>query len=272
MRIFKVTGAASPEKVRLVANGNGYDYTYLRPVGAGTGYGPPKQMQDYPDFITSIQPATLMAQPDFADYSMFLRGFAPGDSNRLRSLVKDVHGLANVHARTLPTKMSLVDYLHVTLSRAEIMVAVLVPFASSDPADWALALPCADPATIVTDLPMTAVATFDEVVARVMPNMAFDLASSTVTAGIVSVPVKVSLPSSQLATGCKATVYLESTGGQLLAARIQVSDDGLAHAMVDISAVPAGMPIKLKAGFKYWSGLATVNFTVTGPSAISAGA
>ena len=59
-----------------------------------------------------------------------------------------------------------------------------------------------------------------------------------------------------------ATLYFETSGGVLANYKIQTDSTGQGTTSVDLSSVPASTVVKVKAGFKFYTGVASIEETV----------
>lgn len=209
---------------------------------------------------------TLRSRPDFGDHALFtIYDKVCMDGNNVCAPVFD--NISNLYAATVATKMDPGAY-HRSVLQLFPMAAIYVPFADSPISDWAIAINCGPEDSELNEITLgdgikrqngVTIPTTGELI--VFPVVKFDDASAVVAPnGEVQVTFHLEAADGSTITGIEADVYLDMTGGYLTKKRIRTSG-GQGSVVFRAHGLQSGDVVKIKCGFKYFSG--TDDFMVT---------
>lgn len=234
MNVYKLIGSSSSSPPRIKISLDGDTLTFITDrytPDPNTGEAIYEEAGQ-----TTVSVGALLARPDCADYSVY---------------VVDLNAapLTNMLAVTLPAKMSIQTYAK--MYGLAVCAGICVP-SKADPSSVFVYIPsyCAQTTEVVGDLALSDSSCTS--VFELMPTLV--LSHLATTDSIFNVRVECS-------QAINATVYLETSVGVLLTPRIELVD-GVGLGYVSLAGLPAGQTGKIKAGFKYFSGLAETSFTV----------
>ena len=185
---------------------------------------------------TTASISELLARNDSSDYAMY-----PIDM--------DGKALANLHSATSGSKLNMAGYAALN---GIMVVGGIAVHAKSDPDTVSLFLCEYNGNTVTTtgDLQVQP----ERVTAYGPLFQSVSIMTSTRNGDVLEVQVQSSCFSPQ-------TVYLETTAGVMLTPRVELNG-GYGIGYLSLAGLPAGYSGKVKAGFKYFSGLAETAFTV----------
>ncbi len=251
MRVYRIVNEPAPDGCDLIVTDTGWTHAMLRHVMVSASDGISAVKGESPDFVSTGTFEALRNQPDFSDYAVYLRTYDPA-TYRIRNFGIGLHKLANVMLHTMSTRQRLEDFLH-NSGNLRVLFAVVVPFADAPVAEWAIVIPGTAENTRIKGGEVTDVVWWAGVDARIQPSMSFQTATRENT--FIQVTYEVKTATGALATDYAPVVFFETTAGRLLATRT-TARSGIATCVVDVADLPAGAPIKIKAGFKYFPGMA----------------
>ena len=143
-----------------------------------------------------------------------------------------------------------------------LMMAIIVPFADSKPKDWVLVLPTFDSDTTIKGAKLTGDLPFLRDVRKVeSPTLEF--AAGPIKDGdIWTFTVNVLNGDGTPAKGHAPELFFETTAGVLLTQRVFVDPKtAQAKCLISVAGLPKDYPIRIKAGFQYFTGLASCKVT-----------
>lgn len=168
-------------------------------------------------------------------------------------------GVLDLFKRTLPAKVSMREFgLQINDHSS---FHVLVPSVSSTVNECGLVI--ALPAGVTPELSGVTLAgdnlsSLEAVLPLVMPKIV--IGEPVVAGSAARFPIAITAADGDVAA-YEDEIYIESTIGSCLTARVKLVN-GAGEAIVDLSNLPAGIAGKVKAGFKYYSGVTSKEFTV----------
>lgn len=185
---------------------------------------------------TTVVINDLLARNDSSDYAMY-----PIDMNG--------KPLANIHSATHGSKLNMAGYAELN---GILVVGGIAVQSKSDPSSVSLFLCEYNGNTVTTsgDLEVQ-----PERITKYGPLFQSVSITSAVRDGdMLQIGVQSTCLSPQ-------TVYLETSAGVPLTPRVELVD-GVGTGYISLAALPVGYAGKVKIGFKYFSGMAEVSFTV----------
>lgn len=250
MIICQILTAPAPTHVAVTYANSQYSYVSSYTANSTNSSGAISQVV-MPDFTTIIDPAVIKANAEFSDHAMFVRGFRE-KGNVVVNLGLGSDRLVNIYARTKAQRLTLDDYLHT--NAYPLMMGVLVPYESSPVSEWILAIPVKD-CTFVCSEPTVSCSDWSNFADTYMPRLR---AMSHIRSGNIVVISYQCCASSLQPVANNPTLFFEVTSGVLITSRAPTTDG----CIVDVSNLPAGTKVRVKAGFKYMSGISDYTFTV----------
>ncbi|MFM7009369.1 MAG: hypothetical protein ACKO0Z_08590 [Betaproteobacteria bacterium] len=199
----------------------------------------------------SLDLAALKSHAEFGDHASFMlyapKGWA---SEGVRESLFD--HTPNLYVATLASKMDAQAY-HATVVQAHPIGHILVPFKTSDIADWLIGFNVFDPELVKTEGDLQsepcvtlALARMESLpVVRFMPSVESD-------EGLM-IHFRLETPDGQPIASHDAEVYLDSTAGFLRDRRV-MTVNGEGSTVFKADGLSSGTQVKIKVGFKHFSG------------------
>jgi hypothetical protein len=194
---------------------------------------------------------TLKALAEFGDHASFML-YAPkgwASEGARESLFEHT---PNLYVATLASKMDAQAY-HATVVQAHPIGHILVPFKTSELTDWLLGFNVFDPVLVKTQGDIDAEPCVTLALARMesLPVVRF-MPSTESDEGLI-VNFRLEEPDGHPVTNHDAEIYLDSTAGFLRDRRV-MTVDGAGSTVFKTDGLSSGTQVKIKVGFKYFSG------------------
>jgi hypothetical protein len=209
---------------------------------------------------------SLRGRPDFGDHALFTI-YDQVCTNSAGVNPNVFENVSNLYAATIATKMDAGAY-HRSVLQLFPMAAIYVPFADSPISDWAIAVNCGPEDGEMNEITLgdglervdgVSIPTTGELL--VFPVVKFSGSSAVIAPnGEVQVDFHLEAADGTAITSTEADVYLDTTGGYLTKKRIRTSG-GLGSVVFRADGLQSGDVVKIKCGFKHFSG--TDDFVVT---------
>jgi hypothetical protein len=194
---------------------------------------------------------TLKSHVEFGDHASFML-YAPkgwASEGVLESLFDHT---PNLYVATLASKMDAQAY-HATVVQAHPIGHILVPFKTSELTDWLLGFNVFDPVLVKTQGDIDAEPCVTLALARMESLPVVRFMPSVETDEGLFVNFRLEEPDGQPITHHDAEVYLDSTAGFLRDRRV-MTVDGAGSTVFKTDGLSSGTQVKIKVGFKYFSG------------------
>lgn len=241
-RLNKVPAIA--EKVLFQVHDSGFNYKI---IGLEADAVAPKEVTLFNDENSYERLANWRY---LTDYTLFLRCYNT-KTQVLHTLRPDINNLINIHQITHANRHDLPDYLF--FHDLEIALGIFVPFHDSPPEEWVAVIPTLNnPPNIETGGEILQADFLYQVRAATAPRLKFEPA--IIDNKLLSCKVGLYNSNDELIRNRQPTIYFETTAGALLVQR-QTVQNGFAECLVNLEYLNQRQ-IKLKAGFKYYSGMA----------------
>lgn len=199
----------------------------------------------------SLDLETLKSHAEFGDHASFMlyapKGWA---SEGARESLFD--HTPNLYVATLASKMDAQAY-HATVVQAHPIGHILVPFKTSELTDWVLGFNVFDPELVKTEGDLDTEPCVTLALARMesLPVVRFTPSVESDEGLIVN--FRLEEPDGQPITHHEAEIYLDSTAGFLRDRRV-MTVEGAGSTVFKTDGLSSGAEVKIKVGFKYFSG------------------
>lgn len=219
------------------------------------------------DRTRTVDLEALRSRPDFGDHSLFtIYDKVCTNSDLVNPNVFE--NISNLYAATAATKMDAGAY-HRSVLQLFPMAAIYVPLADSPVSDWSIAINCGPEDGEMNEITLgqglervdgISIPTTGELL--VFPVVKFDASSTTVAPnGEVHVTFHLERPDGSRITDVEAEIYLDTTGGYLTKKRVRTAA-GKGSVTFRPNGLQAGDVVKIKCGFKHFSGTDDLMVTV----------
>ena len=210
---------------------------------------------DETEFRTrTINLIDLQNDPRFGDHALFLISDKAGPSSaNVNSYTLDA--ITNIYSITSENKVDLPTYNRI-IQQFYPIGAILVPFATSNINEWAICLQSSNTETISVSSDFTVIKAnaIKEAADIFFPVVKFNTQNTSIQPnGTLQIDFNIVQADGTPITDKNAEIYLDCTAGYLNKKRVMTSN-GQGSVIYRADGLTTGDKVKIKCGFKYFSG------------------